>query len=155
MLLTPTLLSIVTLSVPLLAAPTANDKLTPLQRRQTATAGLALECRYTEIADEAKKQVYKHTQVTENTVCAQDDCVSGKSTSHSFGIEASVGVDLISGVTGSAGITEEWTSGEDHQCYAGPGETVCVWLKTAYSVYDVSIAEGRACTNDESTIGKS
>ena len=56
---------------------------------------------------------------------------------HTFGIETSIDVTAEEVGGASVGVVNEWTSGEEYSCQGGPGQTVCTWVETAYTVYEV------------------
>ena len=126
----------------------------PLSERQSTEGGYGGidPSAYCELVVRSNKgQAYKHTQMTETSICGAATCLGGVTQEKTFGIEG--GIDLSAGdVIGlSAGVVEEWTSGTENSCQGNPGDTVCTWLKTAYTVYELgydNTAFGAACGSD-------
>ncbi|KAI4198246.1 MAG: hypothetical protein LQ350_005408 [Teloschistes chrysophthalmus] len=121
----------------------------PLYERQTATAGLPLECN-NRIADGGPQgSAFRHWQVTENIDCGTDGCSVGKLKSHTFGIEAGIGGFSVENVPVPVqfGVTKSWTSGETYTC-DGKGEKVCVWLKVAYTTFKAKWNDGPSCSGN-------
>ena len=127
-----------------------------LEKRQGATAGLALACdfkgqQYNKIVGGPYRTFWRYVQVTETTHCKKaTQCSEQKEKSHSFGIEVDVGISIdaakiFTGLDASIGYTEEWTTGEASQCVAGTDEIVCVWAVSQYKNFDVTIS-GSACS---------
>ena len=111
-----------------------------LSQRQSTEGGyggtdVTAFCQLKVIAN--KGQAYQHRQVTDSLQCNEDTCSADKLEEHTFGIDASIDVsdEEIGGL--SAGVVNEWTSGDEYDCQGVPGQTVCVWVKTAYTVYEV------------------
>ncbi|KAL9128726.1 MAG: hypothetical protein Q9217_002659 [Psora testacea] len=147
------LLCLAVLVWPILGIPVeeVNPATNQLAERQYVWNDVAANCPYSRIVGGPKGQAYHHYQVTDNIGCSQVECSAGKLKEHTFGIEAGAGIaGSIVGL--SAGIIEEWTSGEQYTCTGGPGDTICVWVKTAYTKYDIGTADG--CRNKATIEGK-
>ena len=84
-----------------------------------------------------KGQAYQHTQVTDTIVCGSATCSASQLEEHTFGVEIGAGIDADSVGGLSASVVNEWTSGTEYQCQGAPGQTVCTWVKTAYTVFEL------------------
>ncbi len=98
-----------------------------------------------------KGQAYKHTQVTKTMQCGGATCTAGDLEEQTFVIEAGIDFSAEDVASLSAGVVEEWTSGTENTCQGTPGQTICTWLKTAYTVYELGYddtAFGASCGSD-------
>ncbi|KAL8671469.1 MAG: hypothetical protein Q9168_004038 [Polycauliona sp. 1 TL-2023] len=88
-----------------------------------------------------KGQAFQHYQVTDNQDCGEGQCSVSQLETHTFGItlDVSIADDL--------GITKSWTSGETHNCEGDNDDTICVWVKVAYSIFDTKL-HSEHCSND-------
>lgn len=146
-----TIIFVLAFALPILSHPVgeaAGPAISLPKRQHTIGLNMAnFNCPYSTIKGDAKGQAYQHTQVTENIDCGSGDCAVSKLKQHTFGV--SVGAEITSPIWGlGASVSEEWTSGETYECGGDEDDGfVCVWLKTAYTIYDVGTSDG--CYNDD------
>ncbi|KAL8738014.1 MAG: hypothetical protein Q9181_001153 [Wetmoreana brouardii] len=142
-----------TLAGPLLAIPVAEKSTTPVQiaERQFGGAGITVDCPHDKIVSGAKGSAFFHSQVTDNFECGENECSVSKISEHTFGYSVNGGASFTwtngAGVNAGFSVVEEWTSGGQFQCNGDLGETVCVWLKVAYTLFDADTSS-YACNNN-------
>ena len=134
------LLALPALSIPITQIDSTNSDQS-LAPRQYSFPDVSANCPHLTIAGPSKGPAHHHWQVTDNMSCGgANGCGTSKLQSHTFGVDSSISITKIIGLT--AGITESWTSGETYTCDGVKGDTVCVWVDVAYSIFDMKTASG-------------
>ncbi len=64
-------------------------------------------------------------------------CTAGDLEEQTLGIEAGIDFSAEDFAGLNADVVEEWTSGTENTCQVTPGQIICTWLKTAYTVYEL------------------
>ena len=145
-------LAFAAMALPTLAIPV--EPMTPIaavEKRQYFFPDVAANCPYSRITGGPKGSAFEHWQVTDNISCGGATCSAAKLKEHTFGISAEG--TLAGNIAGlGIGVTNEWTSGEQYTCQEEDSETVCVWVKMAYTIYDLATADG--CQNHATIEGK-
>ncbi|MDI1489540.1 MAG: hypothetical protein OHK93_008821 [Ramalina farinacea] len=136
------LLQLATLIAPLLAIPVEQQS-NSLEERQSGAAGLALSCDL--VAGSKTGDAYYDQQVTDVIDCGAGTCSVSKINEHTFGYSIGGGVNNEF-VSLDASVTEEWTSGTQYQCDGEKGQKACVWVKVAYTTYNLEADKGMSCS---------
>ena len=137
------LLQLATLVTPLLAIPVEQQQGNSLEERQSGAAGLALSCDL--VAGSKTGDAYYDQQVTDVIDCGAGTCSVSKINEHTFGYSIGGGVNNEF-VSLDASVTEEWTSGTQYQCDGEKGQKACVWVKVAYTKYNLEADKGMSCS---------
>ncbi|KAL8922679.1 MAG: hypothetical protein Q9208_004992 [Pyrenodesmia sp. 3 TL-2023] len=118
-----------------------------VKRQRGQQWGFVPPCEYTKLVGEKKGDLVHHWQVSKNLECHDGECAVAEIEQHTFGVEASVGIGA--NVFGAGlGLVSEWTSGSSYECSGQAGETICVWAKAEYALWDVA-ANPQPCSPPE------
>ncbi|KAL8693986.1 MAG: hypothetical protein Q9218_001285 [Villophora microphyllina] len=146
----PFLLCMAALAGPLLALPIeeVSANTTELAARQFGGGGLAINCPHDKLLGPSKRTAVQNSQVTANLECAQNECSLADINEHTFGYTVGGGAsfDWTAGIAAEFSIVQEWTSGGQFTCNGEPHDTICVWSRLEYSVFDADTSSD-ACNN--------
>ncbi|KAF2094600.1 hypothetical protein NA57DRAFT_80399 [Rhizodiscina lignyota] len=105
------------------------------------------------IADGNPHQNYWDSQLSGPISCgAAVQCTVGQEDSQSFSVGWSADLVATEWISGGFSVDESWETGNEYQCTAGTGETVCIWYGTAHTAYTVQNNYDTTC-NEDSTGG--
>lgn len=82
-------------------------------------------------------------------------CTVGYSESDgiTIGFTATTDFGLEHWITAGFTVQKSWNTGTDYHCSGGPGDTVCVWYKTAHTAYTVQQFFQDRCDDSRSWYG--
>ncbi|CAF3453605.1 unnamed protein product [Fusarium graminearum] len=91
-------------------------------------------------------QTYFYQQMTNNHQCGKNGgCEISKSEVEGQSVSLSASISGDGWISAGFEVSEYQESGEAQTCYGEPGDTICVWWRTANTMYTVDVQYYKCC----------